>query len=374
MTGYEAVTGTPASLTDGRVASWRREALARQLTAIPAAEQIAVTCSAPPGTGGLGRHVQEIAETARRAGRNLALLAGEQEPARGIAALAGRVPLPQGPRDLRFARGFDRHAASRLPAASWLVAFNGQSAAQQRAARAADFRGVSLVSANSHMRRCVRQHQLALRRYPLEQSWTRWMLGRHLREYEQAQDIWVASSYIRDSFLQEGFAESRLRCFPLTPDPRYDGARARGTGSDRFEIVYVGSLAVHKGVPLLIDAFRRLDHDDLRLVLVGGWGTRGMRRFVQQACAADGRIVVSPGDPLPALQSASLAVHPAYEDGFAYAPAEALVAGVPVIVSEDTGMKDMIGRVGRGLVLPTGDIDALSEAIEAAYREEILAA
>ena len=175
------------------------------------------------------------------------------------------------------------------------------------------------------------------------------MLGRNLREYDGAQEIWVASSYIRDSFLREGFADSRLRCIPArhlirgTTPPRPSAA-----SSDRFEIVYVGSLSVHKGVPLLVEAFRRFDHDDMRLVLVGGWGTRGMRRFMQRACAEDARIVVSPGDPLPALQSASLAVHPAYEDGFGYAPAEALVAGVPVIVSEDTGMKDMIGSVGTG--------------------------
>ncbi len=67
-------------------------------------------------------------------------------------------------------------------------------------------------------------------------------------------------------------------------------------------------------------------------------------------------------------------MHPAYEDGFAYAPAEALAAGVPVLVSEDTGMKDLIERGRDGEVLPTGDLDALTEAIDAAYRGELLAA
>ena len=79
-----------------------------------------------------------------------------------------------------------------------------------------------------------------------------------------------------------------------------------------------------------------------------------------------------PGDPLPHLRSAALCVHPAYEDGFAYAPAEALAAGVPVIVSEDTGMKELIEPGRTGLILATGDLDALTEAIEAAYRGEVL--
>jgi hypothetical protein len=43
-----------------------------------------------------------------------------------------------------------------------------------------------------------------------------------------------------------------------------------------------------------------------------------------------------------------------------------------VIVSADTGMKDLIDPGANGLILPTGDLTALLEAIEAAYRGEIL--
>ncbi len=45
---------------------------------------------------------------------------------------------------------------------------------------------------------------------------------------------------------------------------------------------------------------------------------------------------------------------------------------MPVIVSADTGMKELIDGPDAGLVLPTGDLDALTEAIDAAYRGEIL--
>src|SRR5262249_38877497 len=152
--------------------------------------------------------------------------------------------------------------------------------------------------------------------------------------------ILYATEYIRDSFLAAGVAAEKLVRFPLTPDPRF--APAPVAARSTFDVVYVGSLTVHKGVPLLIDAFRALAHDDLRLVLVGGWGTRGMRRFVQSACAADSRITVTRGDPLAHLHGAGLYVHAAYEDGFAYAAAEALATGVPMIVSEDTGMKELL--------------------------------
>jgi glycosyltransferase involved in cell wall biosynthesis len=188
-----------------------------------------------------------------------------------------------------------------------------------------------------------------------------------LAEYEAADYIYVSSRYAWDSFVAEGFPEERLRLFPLTPHERFQ-LRPTEPKSSTFNVVYVGMLSVHKGVPLLIDSFRQLPHDDLRLVLVGGWGTRGMRRFVQNACAQDPRIMVRPGDPLPHLLQAGVYVHPSYSEGCSYAPGEALASGVPLIISEDSGMNECIVHDPRRYwVVPTGDLHALTEAIDASY-------
>jgi glycosyltransferase involved in cell wall biosynthesis len=385
---------------DGPLGERRRAVAEQEQRAVLPRGEVVVTCSAPRETGGLGRHLGELARALEAAnGRTPICIDGERgapdsvldsaldagsawrgglhAPAWEGALAALALPIAPGVRTWAHMRAFDKQTARALPRAEHLIAFNGQALAQLRAARAAGYRTTSLVSANSHMQQVLERHELARRRYPLEGSWAAHMLRRNLAEYEQAERIYFASDYIRESFLQRGVPAERLARFPLTPAQRFLPAEGRGVerpaSGSSFEIVYVGSLAVHKGVPLLIDAFRRLGQAELKLRLVGGWGSRGMRRFVQAACAADSRIVVSPGDPLPYLRGASLCVHAAYEDGFGYAPAEALAAGVPVLVSEDTGMKELIGSARDGLVLPTGDADALSEAIEAAYRGEILA-
>jgi glycosyltransferase involved in cell wall biosynthesis len=367
---------------------WRETASRAQSAVLPLG-RVVVSCTAPRGSGGLGRHLNEIVGALEGTGEPTTCICG---PAGSRSSPSGRraprhrlgipylstvlralpaIPTSPGVRARAFFIEFDASAAEHLPEADHLIAFNGQALMQFNAARRRHYQSVSLVSANSHLRRVVRQHALARARYPLERSWTTRLLERNLAEYAQADRIYVASRYTRESFLEEGFREEMLPSFPLTPDPRYESAPER-QASDRFEIVYVGSLAVHKGVPLLIDAVRRLPNSDIALRLVGGWGTPGMRRFVQDACAADPRITVCPGDPLPHLRKARLCVHPAYEDGFAYAPAEALAAGVPVLVTEDTGMKELIDPGRNGVILPTGDLDALAEALEAAYRGEIL--
>jgi glycosyltransferase involved in cell wall biosynthesis len=364
---------------DGRRASldpsWRAERARAQEAVMPAG-RVVVSCPAPLGTGGLGRHSEEIVGALERRTQPSVYLGESSDPQPDGRALAlPRLTTLLAPalrrsppwRHWRASVAFDADAARRLPAADHLIAFNGTAVSQFRAARRLAFESISLMSANSHMRNVIRQHARAHREYPLERPWATRLLRRNLREYRQADRIYVASRYSWESFVEEGFSEESLSLFPLTPHPRFTPGGERAS-SGTFDVVYVGSLTVNKGVPLLLDAFTRLGQPDLRLVLVGGWKTPGVRRFIQQACARDGRISVSPGDPLPRLRAAGVCVHAAYEDGFAYAPAEALACGVPVIVSEDTGMKDLIDPGVDGLILPTGSRPALTEAIEAAYR------
>lgn len=375
----------PPERAQGLGADWRRRAQDVQERTLAGAARVTVSCPAPYAGGGLGRHLEEIVQALGRTGTDVSVICEGREP--GEAAVPppargpGRAELLRAARPLtRFlpawrmlsvSAAFDADAARRLPPADRLIAFNGTALGQFRRAREERRLGSpALVSANSHIENMLERIARAHREYPVERSWAARLGPRNLREYELAKTIYCSCAYIRDSFLSRGFAEERLAMFPLTPAARFEPAPFQQP--DTFDIVYCGSLVVHKGVPLLIDAFSRCAAQDVRLVLVGGWKTRSMRRFLEAARARDPRISVSPGDPLPHLRSAALCVHPAYEDGFAYAPAEALACGVPVIVSEDTGMKELIASEREGLVVPTGDAAALAEAIGAAARGEIL--
>jgi glycosyltransferase involved in cell wall biosynthesis len=390
-------------------ARWRAGAERAQEAVLPAG-RVVVSSGAPYGVGGLGRHLKEIVDALERREAFPVCISGSTGPtavgaSRSRSRLPGRTAaaaplarLSPGWRIWKTRVEFDARTARQLPVADHLIAFNRQALAQFHAARRAGYGSVSLMTGSPHVRRVAHQHARAYRQYPLERSFGTHIVRRYLAEYELADRIYVASRYAWESFGEHGVGEDRLAMFPLTPDPRYScdedgdeqvhrgeqahggqahggdlkrGGDARGASAS-FDIIYVGGLSVAKGVPLLVDAVRRLPHADMRLLLVGNWKTRGMRRFIEAARAADARIVVCPGDPLPHLREARLCVHPTFEDGFAYAPVEALACGVPVLVSEDTGMKDLIDPGRTGLTLPTGDLAALTEAIEAVYRRELL--
>ncbi|HXB65441.1 MAG TPA: glycosyltransferase [Solirubrobacteraceae bacterium] len=372
----------PASNRGPLDAEWRAEAARAQERALPAGH-VVVSCAASLGVAGLGRHAHEIVDALERRGEGSSFCISAHDSDEGGGSWRGASrrralaralgPLGRVSPARRVSRAwgeFDRYAANRLPRGEHLIAFSGQALAQLGAAHEQRYRSVALVSGGVHVRSLVRRHEAAHRRYPLERSHARRVPERQLLEYEQAHRIYVASAYTWESFAEHGAGAEKLERFPLTPHPRFQPA----AGSERaatFDLVYVGGLSVAKGVPLLIDAMRRLPYEDLRLVLVGGWKSRGMRRFVERARAADPRIGVVAGDPLPYLQRARLCAHPSYADGFAYGAAEALACGVPVLASEDTGMKELIEPGRTGMVLPTGDLEALSEAIDSAYRGEL---
>jgi len=406
-------TDSPSSLGQGRSAedsatlieraplideSWRERRHEAQCRALPHG-RVVVSAPEPLDSGGLGRHLRELHDALERAGEPHALIsmgaAGSAQAAAdaadaGAAAREGGdvelgpgalwkafSPLARTSRAWRMwaqASDFDRAAARRLPRGEHLIAFNGAALEQLRAARRRHWESQSLVSATAHFATVVRQHRRAYERHPIERPWAPRLLRRNLAEYEQAQRIYVSTEYARDSFISAGHPPEQLVRFPLTPHPRFrpspPGAPPPASDST-FDVVFSGALTVDKGVPVLIDAVRALPHDDLRLVLVGGWSTRAMRRYLEQVCDADRRIVLAPGDPLPHLLRARLYAHPAYQDGFGYAPAEALACGVPVIVTEDTGMKELIDDGRNGVVVPTGEPSALAEAIAAAYRGEL---
>lgn len=334
-----------------------------------------IACSAPYGGGGLGQHLAQVVEEARQSGRLHHYYAYSIKS--GDAA-GSAVPLPLLPwllncTPLRFSPGgkshfgnelFDRTVAARLTPGQCCVGFSGQCLHLFRQARRLGCETLELEAPTAHIRSVARQYAKAFRQYPIEtQSWLNEAQCRKTeQEYEMADRIVVASEYTRQTFLAEGVSAEKLRVRPLCTAPRFQPPAAR-PADGVFRIVYTGSLTVAKGIPVLQEAFTRLT-GPAALTLVGGWPNRSMKHFLKEWQAREPRLTLAPGDPLPHLHRADVCVHPSYSDGWGYAPAEALACGVPVIVTEDTGMKELVQEGINGCIVPTGDWEALLERLE----------
>jgi glycosyltransferase involved in cell wall biosynthesis len=120
-------------------------------------------------------------------------------------------------------------------------------------------------------------------------------------------------------------------------------------------VLAVGALVAHKDHETLIQAAQGLDaqvciagEGPLRAQLEG----RGVRLLGQRP------------DVAALLARATVFVHPSREEGMGQAVVEAMLAGVPVVATAAGGVPEVVGA--HGLLVPTGDPDALRAAIKRA--------
>jgi glycosyltransferase involved in cell wall biosynthesis len=336
---------------------------------------VTIACAAPFGIGGMGRHLEELVSFCRGRGWETRWFAtnlnggpegGEMVRVRWAEWLK-RIP------PVRFsaawqgyleAVAFDRAVAGRLSDGHTFIGFNGQCLASLCAARRLNFKKVIDVAATPHVNLTVAQARAAFAYAPVESAG---FIGaqqqRFLREYGLADQIVFATEYVRESFLAEGVSAEKLTRFELSAHPRFHPNACERKRDGKFRIVAVGSLNLVKGTAVLLDAFSKFNLAESELTLVGGSGSRKMRRFLADRTAQDPRIKIAPGDPLPFLHAADVCVHAAFQDGFAYAPMEAIACGVPVIVTEHTGMKEYILEGVNGLIVPAGNAEAIVEEL-----------
>jgi glycosyltransferase involved in cell wall biosynthesis len=341
-----------------------------------------IACNSPYGQGGVGQHFAQLVEESRAQGMLAQYYAPVLKSGSDVKGrkLKGRwwqewvvkytpVRFSPGWRSALNNAFFDWQLAATLETpAERLMGFVGKSLHSFQRARDLGFDHLELVAANSHVHNVKRLHNWAREQHGISDSWLNGaQIRKTLREYEAADTIYVHSDYTRQSFVEAGIPSEKLERTYLRVHPRFQPPEQR-PDDGTFRIVYVGRVEATKGIPLLLEAFSGLSIPNKTLTLVGGWSTRRMRKYMEE-WLKDDRVRMAPGDPVPHLHEADVFVHPTYEDGFGYAPMEALACGVPVIATEDTGMKEYVQEGKNGYVVPTGRVEPIRERLEHLYEE-----
>jgi len=133
--------------------------------------------------------------------------------------------------------------------------------------------------------------------------------------------------------------------------------------------LFAGSLVPVKGVAYLIEAWRMVEREcqDARLLIVGDGPDRdGLRSAVEQAGVGDsvcfaGR-VPNP-DVALYMAAADLFVLPSLSEGFPLVVLEAMASGLPVVVSNVTGLAEIVADGENGLLVPPTDVKRLAAAM-----------
>jgi len=150
-----------------------------------------------------------------------------------------------------------------------------------------------------------------------------------------------------------------------------DGARFRATleVGRRPVLLFLGKLTARKGVDHLVRSFASLDRPEAVLIVAGNdMGAGAAIDSLVRSLGLGGR-VLRPGlltgtGRLDALAAANVVIYPSRDEVFGLVPLEALLCGTPVVVCDDSGCGEVITATGGGRVVPHGNPQALSDAIE----------
>lgn len=147
------------------------------------------------------------------------------------------------------------------------------------------------------------------------------------------------------------------------PDPE----RRLRNRSDTVFIGTAGRLERQKGHDLLVAAAERLAASGLNFeLLIAGEGSRRQNLSDQIEKTGLSRRVHLAGfvaDMADFLGQLDIFVFPSLWEGFGYAAAEAMAAGLPVVAFDISSNPEIIVHESCGLLAPAGDADALAGAI-----------
>lgn len=152
-------------------------------------------------------------------------------------------------------------------------------------------------------------------------------------------------------------------------DPSRLGAQA---ASGVFTFLFVGRIVGEKGINELVEAFARLHEEQpaTRLVLVGNYETeldplsQGTRRIIDAMDAIETPGPKRGDDLVSAYAEADSFVMPSYREGFPNVVLEAGAMGLPSVVTDINGSREIVENGKNGLVVPPRDAAALYDAMK----------
>ena len=191
-----------------------------------------------------------------------------------------------------------------------------------------------------------------------------------IEEALAADMIFASSDFVRDSLVNIGVCESKIRIIQYGCDTaRFCPGPKDDRNSEKIRFLFVGLIGQRKGITYLLQAFKELNLPNAELHLVGI--PVGCEKVLAEY---EGYFTHVPSVPHHEIhqvfQNADIFVMPSLHEGSALVSYEALSSGLPVITTINSGTVVRDGR--EGYVLPIRDVEALKDRMKRLYDDKNL--
>lgn len=197
------------------------------------------------------------------------------------------------------------------------------------------------------------------------------------RNLQKASGLHVTSSFEADGLSILGF-NSNTHVIPLSVEMPVKTERSC-RNNQPLSLLFLARVVPIKGLPTLLHALALLHERAGRKVVltIAGQGSEEyiavLQGIIKTLNITENVNFVGflQGDAKSKiLAEADVFVLPSYHENFSLATAEAMAAGLPVIVSDQVGIACEISEAAAGIVVPTDSPTTLADAIEFFYSEE----
>lgn len=190
-------------------------------------------------------------------------------------------------------------------------------------------------------------------------------------------DRFVANSqYVAQALKASGVPEGMISVIYNSPPERPHHTWRPEVPPVVERILYVGQIAPHKGVHVLVEAFRDVapKHPSARLVIAGrisdwsgdAWGRELMKRVQSDALVNDRVIFAGEEENIPGLlaESGFVVVPSLFQDPAPNVIVEAKAAGRGAIAFPRGGIPELVEHEVNGLICREASVAALTEALD----------
>ncbi len=188
--------------------------------------------------------------------------------------------------------------------------------------------------------------------------------------YEQLDLLYVNSEGYRRAWTDRGIAADKIRILPRGLDTTLfhpsrrdpDFWQKRGIAAGKTVLLYVGRVSKEKDLDVIVSTWARLQRNGSVLAFVGdGPYLKELRVLLPDATFTG---YLAGLDLARAYASSDVFLFPSTTDTFGNVILEALASGIPCVVSDQGGPKDLIAHGTTGFVTRALDIDDFSRHVQ----------
>jgi glycosyltransferase involved in cell wall biosynthesis len=181
-------------------------------------------------------------------------------------------------------------------------------------------------------------------------------------EIELADYIFVPSEIVKSSLLELNVSKDKILKVPYGVNIDLFKPKKYYSKDRKLKILYVGAVEKRKGIEILLEAIKRINSKDIELFVVGK--VTDAKKEIKKYTGLFSLLGYLHHDMIVKLyQECDIFVLPSFLEGFSQVIMEAMASGLPVIVSDKTGVSEIIEDGESGFIVPSGDIEKLKEKI-----------